>query len=88
MPGRLRVTLRKSPISTTAKARGTVRALGLRRIGHSVDVPDTPVTRGMARAIGFLVEVEELERRDEPEASARKGPRTRRVRRAADEEPA
>ena len=61
MAGRLRVTLRKSTISTTRKARGTARALGLRRIGHSVEVPDTPVTRGMARAIAFMVEVEELD---------------------------
>jgi large subunit ribosomal protein L30 len=61
MAGRLRVTLRKSPISMKAKARGTIRALGLRRVGHAVEVPDTPVMRGMTRAIRFLVEVEELD---------------------------
>ena len=59
MPAKLRVTLRKSPISYTAKTRGTVRALGLRRIGQTVEVADNPQTRGMARAIRFLVEVEE-----------------------------
>jgi large subunit ribosomal protein L30 len=57
--GKLRVTLRKSPISYTARARGTVRALGLRRIGQVVEVPDNPQTRGMARAVRFLVDVEE-----------------------------
>jgi large subunit ribosomal protein L30 len=61
MPAKLRVTLRKSPISYTAKTRGTVRALGLRRIGQTVEVADNPQTRGMARAIQFLVEVEEAQ---------------------------
>ena len=60
MADKLRVTLRKSPISYTARARGTVRALGLRRIGQSVEVADTPVMRGMARAVSFLVTLEEL----------------------------
>jgi large subunit ribosomal protein L30 len=55
----LRVTLRKSPISYTAATRGTVRALGLKRIGHTVDVVDNPATRGMLRAVRFLVEVRE-----------------------------
>jgi large subunit ribosomal protein L30 len=55
----LRVTLRKSPISYTAATRGTVRALGLKRIGHTVDVVDNLATRGMLRAVRFLVEVQE-----------------------------
>ena len=60
MAGRLRVTLRKSPISYTARARGSVRALGLHRIGQTVELPDNPAVRGMARAVRFLVEVEEV----------------------------
>ena len=60
MADKLRVTLRKSPISYTARARGTVRALGLRRIGQTVEVADNPMMRGMARAISFLVQVEEV----------------------------
>ncbi len=60
MAASLRVTLRKSPISYTARARGTLRALGLRRIGQTVEVVDNPATRGMARAVSFLVEVEEI----------------------------
>jgi large subunit ribosomal protein L30 len=59
MPAKFRVRLRKSPISHTAKTRGTVRALGLHRIGQAVDIPDNPQTRGMARAVAFLLEVEE-----------------------------
>jgi large subunit ribosomal protein L30 len=59
-PGRLRVRLHKSPISYTAKARGTVRALGLHRMHETVEVTDNPATRGMVRSIRFLVEVEEV----------------------------
>jgi large subunit ribosomal protein L30 len=60
MSGRLRVTLRKSTVGTHASARGTVRALGLRRIGQSVELPDDPAVRGQVRAVRYLVEVEEL----------------------------
>jgi large subunit ribosomal protein L30 len=37
-----------------------LRGLGLRRIGHSVEVEDTPATRGMARKVNYLVKVEEV----------------------------
>jgi large subunit ribosomal protein L30 len=57
--GQLRVTLHKSPIGYTAATRGTVRALGLKRVGHTVSVADNPATRGMLRAIRFLVTVVE-----------------------------
>ena len=60
MSGRLRVTLRKSTVGTNASARGTVRALGLRRIGQSVELPADPAVRGQVRAVRYLVEVEEL----------------------------
>jgi large subunit ribosomal protein L30 len=60
MAGRLRLTLVKSPISHTRATRATVRALGLRRIGQTVELPDSPPTRGMARAIRFLVVTEEV----------------------------
>lgn len=60
MPAKLRVTLVKSPISHTARTRGTLRALGLHRLGETVEVPDNPQMRGMARAVRFLVESEEL----------------------------
>ncbi len=58
MPDKLRVRLRKSPISYTAKTRGTVRALGLHRLHETVELPDNPAIRGMVRAVRFLVEVE------------------------------
>jgi large subunit ribosomal protein L30 len=37
-----------------------VRALGLHRIGDTVEVPDNPATRGMVRQVRFLVTVEDL----------------------------
>ncbi len=60
MAGRLRVTLVKSPISHNPQNRATVRALGLRRIGDSVEIDDTPALRGMVRTVRFLVSTEEV----------------------------
>ena len=60
MAGKLRVTQIKCTISHIARNRGTIRALGLNRIGDTVEVPDNDATRGMVRAVRFLVEVEVL----------------------------
>ncbi len=60
MPAKLRVTLVKSPVSHNPANRATVKALGLHRIGESVEVDDTPAMRGMVRAIRFLLETEEI----------------------------
>ena len=57
----LRVTWVRSQIGHKAAARGTIRALGLRRLHHTVDIADTPQARGMLRRVAFLVEVEEPE---------------------------
>ncbi len=60
MPARLRVTQTKSTISQIARNRATIRALGLHRIGDTVEVPDNPATRGMVRQVRFMVSVEEI----------------------------
>jgi len=60
MADKLLVTLRKSTVGTTPSARGTVRALGLRRIGQTVELPDDPAVRGQIRAVRYLVECEEV----------------------------
>jgi large subunit ribosomal protein L30 len=60
MADRLLVTLRKSTVGTNPSARGTVRALGLRRIGQTVELPDDPAVRGQIRAVRYLVEFEEV----------------------------
>jgi large subunit ribosomal protein L30 len=61
MAGKLRVTQTKSTISHIARNRATIRALGLKRIGHTVEVPDNDATRGMVRQVRFLVSVEEID---------------------------
>jgi large subunit ribosomal protein L30 len=60
MADKLRVTQIKSTISHIARNRATVRALGLKRIGHTVEIPDNPATRGMVRQVRFLVSVDEV----------------------------
>jgi len=76
MPGKLRVTLVKSTVSHTARTRATVRALGLRRIGHSVEVADTPEMRGMTTAVRFLLRTEELTA-DRPATAASRSKRVK-----------
>jgi large subunit ribosomal protein L30 len=60
MAGRLRVTLVRSVIGVKPKQRGTIRALGLKRIGHTVDHADRPEIRGMLARVPHLVRFEEL----------------------------
>ncbi len=55
----LRLTQRKSRNGSDRKQIDTLRSLGLRRIGHTVEVNDTPQTRGMIAKVAHLVEVEE-----------------------------
>lgn len=69
MTARLRVTQLKSTISHIARNRATVRALGLRKIGDTVEVPDNAATRGMVRQVQFLVAVEEIAGTDTQETS-------------------
>jgi large subunit ribosomal protein L30 len=57
----LRVTWVKSSIGYSKRQKGTIRALGLRRLGHSVEHTDTPVIRGMINKVNHLVEVQEVE---------------------------
>jgi large subunit ribosomal protein L30 len=49
----------KSANGTNSRQRDTLRTLGLRRIGHSVERPDSPQLRGMVHAVRHLVVVEE-----------------------------
>ena len=56
---KLRITLVKSPIGFNGKQGRVVQSLGLRRIRHSVELADTPETRGMIYKVRHLVEVAE-----------------------------
>jgi len=56
----LRVTQVRSKIGIKPKQRGTLRALGLRRIDHTVEHADKPEIRGMLARVPHLVRVEEV----------------------------
>jgi large subunit ribosomal protein L30 len=53
----LKVTQRRSKNGADKRQRDTLRSLGLRRIGHSVQHDDTPQIRGMIHKVRHLVEV-------------------------------
>ncbi len=56
---KLKVTLVKSTSGRLESHKACVRGLGLRRIRHSVEVPDTPENRGMINKVSYLLAVEE-----------------------------
>lgn len=58
-PRRLKITLVKSTIGFNRTQAETVRGMGLRRIRHMVELPDTPETRGMIHKVRHLVTVTE-----------------------------
>lgn len=55
----IKITLTRSVIGRRQSQVDTVRALGLRRIGDSREVNDSPALRGMIRTVQHLLEVEE-----------------------------
>ena len=55
----LRITLVKSPIGYSQRQKNTVRALGLRRMNHTVEHVDNPALRGMLFKVSHLIKVEE-----------------------------
>ncbi|MDR9468281.1 MULTISPECIES: 50S ribosomal protein L30 [Marinospirillum] len=55
---KIKVTLVRSPISILPKHKLCVKGLGLRRIGHQVELEDTPAVRGMINKVNYLLRVE------------------------------
>jgi|TARA_B110000444_G_scaffold253899_1_gene285505 large subunit ribosomal protein L30 len=55
----IKVTLTKSTIGRLKNHKACVTGLGLRRIGHSVQVEDTPSVRGMINKVNYMLQVEE-----------------------------
>jgi large subunit ribosomal protein L30 len=53
------VTQRRSRNGANQKQLNTLRSLGLRRIGQTVEIKDSPQARGMVRAVRHLVQVQE-----------------------------
>ncbi|MBS1836670.1 MAG: 50S ribosomal protein L30 [Actinobacteria bacterium] len=59
--GHVKVTQVRSSIGTKPKQRGTLRALGLGRIGKTHVLVDTPELRGQIQKVPHLVEIEEVD---------------------------
>ena len=59
MAAKVKVTQVRSQIGQTQRHRGTLRALGLGRIGKSAEHDESPVLAGMLRKVRHLVKVEE-----------------------------
>ncbi|RCK69761.1 50S ribosomal protein L30 [Desertihabitans brevis] len=57
----LKVTQTRSDIGSKQNQRDTLRSLGLRRIGATVEVQDRPEIRGMITTVTHLVTVEEVD---------------------------
>ena len=60
MAGKLKVTLKKSVIGRPQDQRATVTGLGLKKIGSTRELEDTPAVRGMINKIPHLITFEEL----------------------------
>jgi large subunit ribosomal protein L30 len=56
---KLRLKQTRSAIGQSQRHRGTLRALGLGKIGRTAEQEDTPVILGMLRKVRHLVEIEE-----------------------------
>lgn len=55
---KIKVTQTKSGNGRLESQKATLRGLGLRRIGHTVELEDTPSVRGMVNKVNFMVRVE------------------------------
>ena len=60
MAGKIRIKLVRSVIGRLPKQRATVRSLGLRKIGSTVEHEASPVILGMVKVVSHLVSVEEI----------------------------
>ncbi len=60
MADKLKITLVKSPIGAIPKHKATVKALGLKKLNKTVEMPDNGAVRGMIANVRHLVKVEEI----------------------------
>jgi large subunit ribosomal protein L30 len=58
---KIKITLVRSPIGNTERHRATVRAIGLHRVGQTVEQTDTLSLRGMLAKVNHLVKIEEVQ---------------------------
>ena len=61
MADKLKITLVKSTIGAIPKQRATVEALGLKKIGKTVELPNNDAVKGMVWHVRHLVKVEEIQ---------------------------
>ena len=59
MAGKIRITWKKSAIGYRENQKRTIEALGLKRLGHTVEQPDNRAVRGMITTVRHLVQVTE-----------------------------
>ena len=59
--GRVRVTLVRSMHGRLKRHRACVRGLGLKRMHQTVEVEDSPCTRGMINRVSYLLKIEEVQ---------------------------
>jgi large subunit ribosomal protein L30 len=57
---KLKVTLAKSPIDKVKKHKLTLKALGLKKIGKTVILPDNKAMRGMINQLAYMLKIEEI----------------------------
>ncbi|MDF1831720.1 MAG: 50S ribosomal protein L30 [Porticoccaceae bacterium] len=57
---KIKVTQTRSTIGRLPSHKNCIKGLGLRRIGHTVEVEDTPSVRGMASKVFYMVKLEEV----------------------------
>jgi len=60
MAKRLRITQVRSAIGRLKNQKATIKALGIRKLNHTVEHDDNPTIRGMINAVSHLVKVEEV----------------------------
>ena len=60
MADKLKITLIKYTIGAVPKNNATVEAMGLKKIGKSVEMPNNEATKGMIQQVRHLVKVEEI----------------------------
>lgn len=58
---KIKITLVKSPIGYSQRQRKVVDSLGLRKMGRSVELSDTPVIRGMINKVSHLLKIDEVD---------------------------
>ncbi len=58
---KIKITLVKSPIGYSQRQRKVVDSLGLKKMGRSVELSDTPVIRGMVNKVSHLLKIDEVD---------------------------